>query len=240
MEIFLQVLKDSGVGPTVIGLVLFLIWMVNKLPAFNEYHKNRKKEKIESLDKAIGSNISESEKALLNQEKSQQIFFEATGFNGHEKLREKLAAFLLNSHGKYRLQDFINIRPYLEFDKHKNQISISIKQFIWYGQAFMWLIFIGLIVTILFTIVSFIIFYSFFIKIFSNDPVFSISLVVVPLFLLALYAPDARNFRTLNQLYETDQYLFKYRRPDKRWMYPTVVIYIAVFYVFILWVRTIT
>lgn len=104
----------------------------------------------------------------------------------------------------------------------------------------MWLIFMGLIVTILFTIVSFIIFYSFFIKIFSNDPVFSISLVVVPLILLALYAPDARNFRTLNQLYETDQYLFKYRRPDKRWMYPTVVIYIAVFYVFILWVRTIT
>ena len=72
MEIFLQTLKDSGVGPTVIGLVLFLIWVVNKLPAFNEYQKNRKIEKIESIDKAIGSNISESEKALLNQEKSQQ------------------------------------------------------------------------------------------------------------------------------------------------------------------------
>ena len=49
MEIFLQTLKDSGVGPTVIGLVLFLIWMVNKLPALNEYQKNRKIEKIESF-----------------------------------------------------------------------------------------------------------------------------------------------------------------------------------------------
>lgn len=240
MEIFLQTLKDSGVGPSVIGLVLFLIWVVNKLPAFNEYQKNRKIEKIESIDKAIGSNISESEKALLNQEKSQQIFFEATGFNGHEKLREKLATFLLNSHGKYRLQDFINIKPYLDFDEDKDQLSISIRPFVWYGQTFMWLIFMFILITIVFMIVSIIIFFSFFIKIFSSDPIFSISLVVVPLFLLTLYAPDARNFRTLNQLYETDQYLFKYRRPDKRWMYPTVVIYIAVFYVFILWVRTIT
>lgn len=240
MEIFVQTLKDSGVGPSVIGLVLFLIWVINKLPAFNEYQKNRKIEKIESIDKAIGSNISEPEKALLNQEKSQQIFFEATGFNGHEKLREKLAAFLLNSHGKYRLQDFISIKPYLEFDKDKNQLSINIRPFIWYGQAFMWLIFMFILITIVCMIISIIIFFSFFIKIFSSDPIFSMSLVIVPLFLLALYAPDARNFRTLNQLYETDQYLFKYRRPDKRWMYPTVVIYIAVFYVFILWVRTIT
>lgn len=240
MEIFLQTLRDSGVGPTVIGLVLFLIWLVNKLPAIDDYQKKRKIEKIESLDKAIVSSISESEKSLLNQEKAQQIFYEATGFNGHQKLREKIAKLIIDSNGQYNLQDFISIRSYLEYDKNRDTVIIDIKPSIWYSQTFMWCIFVGIILAIILLIIALILFFPFFIKMFTHNLVFLLSLIITPLVLLALYAPDARKYKILTKLYESQQALFLFRRPNKNLMFTTVIIYLGVFYESILWVKMIS
>ena len=75
---------------------------------------------------------------------------------------------------------------------------------------------------------------------FTHNLVFLLSLIITPLVLLALYAPDARKYKILTKLYESQQALFLFRRPNKNLMFTTVIIYLGVFYESILWVKMIS
>lgn len=81
---------------------------------------------------------------------------------------EKIAKLIIDSNGQYNLEDFISIRSYLEYDKNKDTVIIDIKPSIWYGQTFMWCIFVGIILAIILLIIALILFFPFFIKILTH------------------------------------------------------------------------
>ena len=137
----ISLLKEIGISPIAILIGSCIIWLINKIPSLLSYQKTRKQEKIESLDKAIAFEPSVLEKNLLNELKHRHLFYDATGFDAHENIRQSVIEIIHSSQGQYNFQVLTRIKSFLKYDTQHNKMVININYFLWLGLTMMWMIY---------------------------------------------------------------------------------------------------